>query len=188
MKINAVSSFMKPVRNVVAAATVAAAPLAAKADTSALAKTNTINMASRNDYIAMAGTTIRLPKVDIDTITNNLPTKVEITKFIPNGSSAGRLEAVANGHVPAADILAKDKLGDAKWYVFDSLRYQGDYEAGTATKFGVNIPASAAESKFFRVVVPGMDANGQPVMGVTNNWGIILIKDADGKVLLSGRK
>ena len=187
MRINAINSVMRPIRNVAAAAVVAATPLAAKADAGDLAKTNTVTMLSRNNWIAETGNTVTKPSMRYYVSTNNLPTKVDITGFTQAGAGTNRLEVVANGEIPGADILAKDKLSDGAWYRFDSLRPEtgmDTYAAGTATKFSVDIPADAAESRFFKVVVPGLDANGQPVIGTTNDWSKVTITDANGKELI----
>jgi len=175
MKINAINSFMRPIRNVAAAAVVAASPLAAKADTSALAKTNVVDTVS-SAALCKGGLSADGMYYCIMP-TNNLPTKVEWTSFNIASPTHFTATAVANGEVKVGKVLGGSTLEELatnpkivdNFWIPDAV-----YEPGTATKLNISFPNDGT-NKFFRVAV---NQDAHPELG--DRTGIYQWVDANG--------
>ena len=173
---SAISSVAKSARNTVAAAMVAASPMVAKAapEPIPMAKTNTVVMTSYRNTMLGGSPTDIIPKFYgtentfklVNCPTNGLPRGSKMTEFKSTSPQAWTLETVADGWVPAAEVQAKDKL-TGTWSTYDILTNVA--KAGDpnyippegASKFSVQIPKEDAESKFFRVIIPGIDEEGK---------------------------
>lgn len=178
MKINAINNVMRPVRNVAAAALVAVAPAAAKAESAVTPKqfatTNTINMASwakTGQYNPLAEWTndVNIPAVyyNLDTGLGIIPIKTNemarvcnVSQFTPQNNGSILIGGVADGHVATAKLMGSEKLGTgAEWKLVDFLQDETPYKKDTATKWFYVIDKPVADKfKFYKWMVnPDLD-------------------------------
>ncbi len=191
MKINAINNVMRPVRNVAAAALVAVAPAAVKAEETItprqFATTNTVNMTSWVKQglfhpVELYSGKGSVPPIyygdDIFAKTNEMARVCNVSEFTPKIGGGFTVGGIADGHVATAQLMGSKKLGEgAEWKVIDFLQDDTPYSPNTATKWYVDIDKPTAnEYKFFKWIAnPDLDVNNK------DHFGTVIQKlDVDG--------